>query len=141
MIADMTVSGAGKEVIHDYVVGALKRTALEKYKGPQGVETWVIDTPDGLDRGLCGKHLDGRRGHYDVGELAQDIGYLGRGWRATHSNEEALIRWTNNEIGPNAVRLDPVTFDIADHNADDREDHGDFDGHGQNTDGGSQRPV
>ncbi len=48
----VALAAAGKEIIHDHVVRALEWPAGEKDERPQGIETLVIDAPNGLNRGL-----------------------------------------------------------------------------------------
>ncbi len=50
----IVLAGAGKVIIHDHIVRALEWPPGEEDKRPQGIETGVIDAPDGLHRGCVG---------------------------------------------------------------------------------------
>jgi hypothetical protein len=68
-------------------------------------------------------------------QLTQNIGDFRRDGGATDPGQNGRIGGADDQIGTNAGRRPAGTLDLANHNADDGEDHRDLDRDGQNTDG------
>ena len=111
---------AGKEIIHDHVIRVLEWPTGEEDKRPQGVETLVVDAPNGFNGSLRGKLLNDRRRNRDMGQLAQHVGNLCRGRCPADPDQKCLIGGTNDQVRSNAVGLGAVALDHAHHDAHNR---------------------
>jgi hypothetical protein len=73
-----------------------------------------------------------------VGNLSQHFRVPdGHGW-ASQSVEQAGIRGQQHQVGPDAVGAPVLVVQHARENAHNRQNHNDFNGHGQHADDGAQ---
>src|ERR1700710_477889 len=123
-----------KNVVDDDIIRSLETAAREKDERTESVEAGKVDAPNRFDCGRDRQMLDSRRGDCHVGKLADDVRDLRRYWRASDPGKEAGVRWPHNQIRANTAGLFARSLKLANHDANDREDHGHLDRDGKNAD-------
>src|SRR5208337_2145838 len=98
-LADV-VSGAGPgpDIVDDYIVRPLERTAFDEREGLEGIETRVVNAVENLQRVSHGEVLDHRGGHGHMRQGGKERSQLGRHGRAAHTIHEAGVRGAHHQV-------------------------------------------
>ena len=132
---------AGKVVVDDDIVGALKGTAIHEDEGLECVVAGEVDAPDSFNRARGAEVGDDGSDDGDVGNLAEYVGDFDGGGGSADTGHEAGIGGAHDHVGADAADAGFLIVEHAVHDGDDREDHDDFNGDGEDADGGTKGPV
>ncbi len=126
-LPDRGMFGLGKEVVDQYVVGSLKRTTFQIVESAgQALIAVQVDSGDDLKTAYRTDLGDDRSNHSYVRQLCQDVSDLNRHRRAGQSGDERRSGRQHEHVSPDAGGAGAAVLQHAQRQADDEQDHGDF---------------